>query len=109
MNVKRIPYLELTPDQQEQIRAWLHEHRIDPARVPIDAQLDYDPAAGEWRIPAYRVDRDGRKRVDPVLGKLRINIVRRRQLRPLPWPWYRITLDADRGRVVGDVQIWSDR
>lgn len=86
MKVKRIPYRELTPDQQEQIRTWLREHRIDPGRVPIDARFGYDPVVGEWRILAYRVDRDGRKRIDPVLGRLRINIVRRRQLRPLPWP-----------------------
>jgi len=82
-----IPYSHLDPFEQRQVHDWLTDHRVDYRRVPAAAEFDYDPATGEWRIPAYVRSANGRGiRVDPATGDPLMRIVRRRELRPLPWP-----------------------
>jgi hypothetical protein len=82
----RIPYPDLFPDERDQILAWLHEHRIDPGRVPDSADLQRDDTTGEWRIPLYWRDEHGRMATNPDGETVRMLIVRRRELSPLPWP-----------------------
>jgi hypothetical protein len=45
-----VPWKTLTPRQQDQVRAWLTGHGIDPTRVPLDGLFEYDPDTDEWRI-----------------------------------------------------------
>jgi hypothetical protein len=87
----RIPYTDLNRDDQDAIKAWLVDHRVNPDRVPIDAQFDRDPATGEWRIPVYWHDADGRMAANPDGETIRSLVVRRRELRPLPWPRVRLS------------------
>lgn len=82
-----IPYERLTPDERAELHAWLWDHRIDPGRVPIGADFDFDATTGEWRIPQFVKGPGGRGvRVDPVTRDALLQVVRRRELRPLPWP-----------------------
>ncbi|GGN40412.1 hypothetical protein GCM10010109_69490 [Actinoplanes campanulatus] len=86
---EHVPYLQLMADQREQIHAWLTDHRINYTRVPVYAQFAYDSATQEWRIPIYWHDSNGRMRIDldgHGLELVRQHVVRRRELRPLPWP-----------------------
>lgn len=84
---ERIPYRRLDQAERERIHGWLIDHDIDYTRVPVHADLRYDDATGEWRIPLY-VRKPGGIVVDPVTGEPRRVVVRRRELRPLPWPTY---------------------
>lgn len=52
--------------------------------MPVYATFEHDPATCEWRIPTYWVDADGRMRLDGE--DVRKVVLRRRELRPLPWP-----------------------
>jgi hypothetical protein len=79
--VSRIPYLDLPLGEKLAIHDWLTEHHVDYHRVPVEAQFEYDEATGEWIIPMFWVDGDGRMRLEDV----RWYAVRRRELRPLPW------------------------
>lgn len=89
----RIPYLGLAPEEQEEVHAWLREHRIEPGRVPVEADFEYDPTTGEWRIPLHWLDADGHRRIDlNPGGDIRRIVVRRRELRPLPWPRFGLRL-----------------
>jgi hypothetical protein len=87
--VSRIPYLDLPLGEKLAIHDWLTEHHVDYTRVPVYAQFEYDEVTGEWLIPVYWVDDDGRMRID-LDGNgaelVRQHVVRRRELRPLPWP-----------------------
>jgi hypothetical protein len=83
---ERIPYLELPTADKELLHAWLTEHHVDYTTVPVWAQFDFDEATGEWVIPVYEVDADGRMRLDPMRGDVLKTVVRRRELSPLPWP-----------------------
>ena len=82
----RIPYHDLLPAEQQALHAWLRGHRVEPERVPLDAQFELDAATGEWRIPVFVRHPDGGIRVDLATGDILRRIVRRRELRPLPWP-----------------------
>lgn len=79
-----LPYLDLMAEQRDEVHRWLRDHRVNPGRVPVYAQFEYDPAVQEWRIPLYWHNAEGRMRIDQT-GVRRI-VVRRRELRPLPWP-----------------------
>lgn len=92
MSDSRIPYRNLDDEDQAAIMAWLVDHRVDPRRVPIDAQFEHDPVTGEWRIPVYWHDARGRKAANPDGETIRSLVVRRRELRPLPWPRVRLSL-----------------
>lgn len=81
-----IPYLDLTPDEKQELHTWLLDHQVDYHRVPAYVEFDFDSATREWRIPMYVVDTDGRMRLDKVTGEVPKVVVRRRELRPLPWP-----------------------
>lgn len=85
---ERIPYQALTREQKEQLHRWLTDHGIDYTRVPVWARFTFDEAASEWRIPVYWVDAEGRMRLDETGQDVRKHVVRRRELRPLPWPTY---------------------
>jgi hypothetical protein len=87
----RIPYADLDDEDQAAIKAWLVDHRVNPDRVPIDAIPDLDPATGEWRIPVYWHNAHGRAVVNPDGETIRSLVVRRRELRPLPWPRVRLS------------------
>jgi hypothetical protein len=82
--VRRIPYLGLPLGDKLAIHDWLTEHHVDYTRVPVYAQFEYDDVTGEWLIPIYWHDSIGRMRVDEH-GGVRTHVVRRRELRPLPW------------------------
>ncbi|GIE75774.1 hypothetical protein Aph02nite_17240 [Actinoplanes philippinensis] len=88
----RIPFDRLGYDDQDAIRSWLRDHRVNPDRVPIDAVPEFDPAAGEWRIPVYWHDQSGHMRLCDDSHTVRTLVVRRRELRPLPWPRVRLHL-----------------
>lgn len=81
-----ISYLDLTTDEKDQIHDWLIDHGVDYHRVPVHETFDFDQATGEWRIPLFWQDTDGRMRVDETGEDVRRVVVRRRELRPLPWP-----------------------
>jgi hypothetical protein len=85
---ERIPYQALTREQKGELHGWLTDHGIDYTRVPVWAQFDFDPATREWCIPVYWVDHEGRMRLDETGQDVRKHVVRRRELRPLPWPTY---------------------
>lgn len=114
----RIPFDRLDRDDQDAIKAWLADHRVNPDRVPIDAQFDRDPATGEWRIPVYWHDGRGRAVVNPDGETIRQLVVRRRELRPLPWPRIRLRIvpgkfsvrldGVDLTHYVSDVQIGGE-
>jgi hypothetical protein len=79
-----VPYLYLRAEQRQEIHDWLRDHNVNPIHVPIDAQFERDDATGEWRIPVFWADRNGRHALDGE--DLRGHFIRRRELRPLPWP-----------------------
>lgn len=81
-----VHYLKLDTDEKLAVHQWLTDHGVDYTRVPIYAQFDRDDATGEWRIPVYWVDDDGKMRIDHVTEEIRLHVVRCRELRPLPWP-----------------------
>ncbi len=81
-----IPWRNLDAGDRIRIMCWLDEHRIDPMRVPIDGQFRYDPTTGEWRIPVFWENAHGRSVVNPDGETIRSLVVRRREMRPLPWP-----------------------
>ena len=85
---QRIPYNGLSREQKQELHRWLADHRIDYTRVPVYARFEFDPAVREWRIPVYWWDHEGRMRLDETGQDVRKHIVRRRELRPLPWPTY---------------------
>lgn len=95
-----IPYPDLSPEQRQAIHIWLRGHRVDPGRVPVYATFERDAATGEWRIPAYWVDADGRMRVDAAEDVRKV-VLRRRELQPLPWP----RVDVD---VLGECEDLGD-
>jgi hypothetical protein len=86
----RIPFADLDYEDQDAIRAWLRDHRVNPDRVPIYAQFEYDPATGEWRIPVYWHDTDGRMARKPdgetvrTLEQIARAAVPKRQLKGCP-------------------------
>lgn len=80
----RIPYIDLPLGEKLAIHDWLTEHHVDYKRVPVDAQFEHDEATGEWLIPLFWVDDNGRMHLDGDSDVRRI-VVRRRELRPLPW------------------------
>jgi hypothetical protein len=88
----RIPFDRLDRDDQDAIRSWLIDHRVNPDRVPIDAIPEFDSAVGEWRIPVFWENAHGRSVVNPDGETIRSLVVRRRELRPLPWPRVRLNL-----------------
>ena len=93
----RIPWDTLTARQQDQVRGWLTDHGVDPARVPIGGLFAYDPDTDEWRIEieAYR---GGAPYVRPD-GEV-ATVVRR--------VWAR-SRDFGRKRGRGGQVVWVDR
>lgn len=83
---ERVLYTLLTREQQHALHAWLRDHGVQHCRVPLYASFDFDAATGEWRIPVYWYDADGRMCVHLDGETVRKHVVRRRELRPLPWP-----------------------
>lgn len=83
--MSRIPYLDLPLGEKLAIHDWLTEHHVDYTRVPVDAQFEHDDATGEWLIPMYDVDHRGRMLIDPDNDTVRQHVIRRQELRPLPW------------------------
>lgn len=84
-----IPYLDLPAEDRAAIHAWLTDHRVDYTRVPVYARFDFDAVTGEWRIPIYWHDAGGRMGLAsgrPGERLIRQHVIRRRELRPLPWP-----------------------
>lgn len=75
----------LTRDEKDELHRWLADHHVDYIRVPVYAEFDRDDATGEWRIPVYWFDA-GRMRLDETGQDVRKHVIRRRELRPLPWP-----------------------
>lgn len=59
-----VPWDTLTERQQDQVRAWLTEHGVDPARVVVGGLFAYDEATDEWRIE-IQAHRDGLPYVRP--------------------------------------------
>lgn len=83
--MSRIPYPELPLTEKRAIHDWLTEHHVDHTAVPVESQFEYDDATGEWLIPVFDRDSRGRLLVDPETGTLRLHVIRRQELRPLPW------------------------
>lgn len=84
----RVHYLELTREQKDELHRWLLDHHVDYTRVPVWARFERDDATGEWVIPLHWHDADGHMRIDETGQDVRKVTVRRRELRPLPWPTY---------------------
>lgn len=80
-----VPYLDLAPEERADLHRWLGDHGVDHHRVPVYAEFGHDAATDEWRIPLFWQDADGRMRLTAD-GDVRKVVVRRRELRPLPWP-----------------------
>jgi hypothetical protein len=74
----RVSWNDLTDRQREQVRSWLTDLGVDPARVPRDALMEYDPDTGEWRIE-MQARRNGAPYLRPD-GEL-ATVVRRVQAR----------------------------
>lgn len=100
-----IPYLDLDAEDKAQIHGWLLDHRVDYHRVPVYAEFEYDAATSEWRIPLYWHDPDGRMRIDETGDDVRKVVVRRRELRPLPWPRVRLRLGKPTFISIGGVDV----
>ncbi|BCJ45342.1 hypothetical protein GCM10010168_86110 [Actinoplanes ianthinogenes] len=92
-----IPYYHLDPEQRAELHGWLLDHRIDYHRVPAYEQFTWDAATGEWRIPLYWHNTEGRMQINPDGETVRMLVVRRRELWPLPWP--RVALRLERPTV----------
>jgi len=108
---QRKDYRELTPGERDELHRWLVDHRVDYTRVPVYAQFERDDATGEWRIPVYWVDDDGRMRLDETGNDVRQHVIRRRELRPLPWPAYeppRVWINGVEITGVLDIQFGDD-
>lgn len=76
----RIDYEAMTPAEREDIIAWVKAHQIDPALVPVQVDIGYDPITEEWRFPLYvRAPQRG-LRADPATGRLAQRVIRRRCL-----------------------------
>jgi hypothetical protein len=79
----RVPYEELSADEREALHEWLRLHGIVHTTVPVDAPFAFDEPTGEWLITVHEL-RDGRPFVGPD-GKAATEVLRRRELAPLPW------------------------
>lgn len=83
--IPRAHYWDLDPAEKQAIHGWLTDHGIDYTRVPVEAPWEFDPAVGEWRIELFWHDARDRVTLLPDRSDVRRVMVRRRELRPLPW------------------------
>lgn len=89
----RVPYFALEPHEQEALHAWCELHGVPYRRVPIDALIEKDPVADEWRIETYRQNSQG----CPFLvdGEIAKAILRRAIKAELPWPLVQVKPDSE--------------
>ena len=85
MSDNRIPYDELTFEQQEAIHAWVRRAGINPERVPAEA-ASIVRDGDHWLIDVYRLGARGQVYLDPATGKAARDVVRVPDLGELPWP-----------------------
>lgn len=80
----RVPYEDLTEQEQEAIQGWLRIHHVDPKTTPTGAVIEYDPATDEWRIEQF-ARRDGKIVLDTEHDRVRTKFLRRVRKTELAW------------------------
>jgi hypothetical protein len=73
-----VDYLEADPAGREDLCDWVRLHKLDPARVPVQSRIDYDPATDEWAFPVYVPGAAGGIQIDRTTNEPVVHRVRRR-------------------------------
>jgi hypothetical protein len=82
--VLRPEYHKLTEAEREAIHAWVRNHGLDPADVPVDG-IRFDAVAMQWVITVALRNANGSKYLDGD-GELAVRYERRPAEPLLPWP-----------------------
>jgi hypothetical protein len=75
----QVDYAAMTPQEREDIAAWITAHHVDPGLVPIEAEIGFDPSTDEWRFPVYVRGAQGGIRLDTARREPLKRIIRRRR------------------------------
>lgn len=89
---ERIPYEELTDEQQQALHEWCALHDIDHTLVPIRGTIEFDATTREWVIDLFIRDHTG---IRAINGEPARRTVRRRSKAELPWPTRPIGAEAE--------------